>query len=1013
MKPPFRLIGKLAGSVPLLLLSSAAWPAELYISTFLGTNPLKDLEIELDGRVLGSTDQRGGIAAQLENGTHLLRVLEQGAEISQYSFELAPNENADVAITYTDFETAPEVSLDKYDPNAPEQGAPGVIQGQITDAEGNPLAGATARIEPSGAEVQSDAEGLFRIEAPRGQYTLSVSAEGYQDAQANGLRVAPDVGIAIDVALERPGAQDATEIGGASGEGPEEIVVVSSYNARKATTANIKRFSSAVTDAISVEDLVRAGDSDVAASLKRVVGVSISGGRYAIVRGLDGRYIASTLNGNLLPSTDPFRRDVQLDLFPTDILGGIEVQKTFTADMPGDTTGGIIKIGTRDIPNEYINSLSVSGGYLSGVTGDKLLSYHRGGSDWLGYDDGERKLPGALDSASNGGLNFTICQVAGQTGCTSQQEAARLASLLPNHYATQSRTAQPQMGISYALGNSFATDGGRFGLYGAATYDSGAKSRQNAHVDSATTLSNYARDAFTTATSAYLVGGYESDNGWSITSKTLYLHDSEDTTVFEEGLDKTEENSFSRVMLEWVERQLVSEQLSGTWKLFDTHKLEWRAGVSQTTRLSPDRRAYSYLGNTLVASSVERSYSDLSEDAIDFGADYSLPISFGDNIATNTKFGVLYNKRDRTNELVRIGVRPGDQLADLSQDIETLLSPEAFASDEFRLRGSSTITDTYDGEQEAIAGYVTTQIDLGTAWTIYAGVRQDNFEQTLDFPNSPGAHVSLKSDELLPSLSGLYRIGDNWQVRLGYARTVSRPNITELAPSRFYDDLGREYIGCPTCVASNIDNYDARVEYYFDRNDSVSFAVFHKNITDPLERSVADGSGSATNALTFRNNEKATISGAEVDGNRSFLLSDDHMLSLGANLSVFDSKITLDDVGQRLEVSDSRKLQGQSPFLANLRLGYDHFPTKQRATLTANYFDDRINIVTRAPQKPIYEAGRIAVNLTYEKEFVNLSKLSFRIQNLLDAKTRFVQDGKTIESWKSGIEFTLGYNYRF
>ncbi len=1012
MKSPIRCAGRLAGSVSLLLLSSAAWPAELYVSTFLGTNPLKDLEIELDGRMLGSTDHRGGIVAQLEGGTHLLRVLEQGAEISQYRFELAPNENADVAITYSDFETAPEVSFDKYDPSAPEQGAPGVIQGQITDAEGNPLAGATARIEPSGAEVQSDAEGLFRIEAPRGQYTLSVSAEGYQDAQASGLRVAPDVGIAIDVALERPGTQDATEIGGAS-DGPEEIVVVSSYNARKATTANIKRFSSAVTDAISVEDLVRAGDSDVAASLKRVVGVSISGGRYAIVRGLDGRYIASTLNGNLLPSTDPFRRDVQLDLFPTDILGGIEVQKSFTADMPGDTTGGIIKIGTREIPNEYINSLSLSGGYVTGITGDKLLSYHGGGMDWLGYDDGERDLPGALDSASNGGLGLNICQVSGQSGCVSQSEAARLAGLLPNHYNTESRKAAPQLGLSYALGNSFSTDAGRLGVYGVATYDSSATSRQNARVDNISTLSTYARDAFKTATSGYVVAGYESDSGWTINSKTLYLHDSEDTTVFEQGFDKIEENNFSRVMLEWVERQLVSEQLSGTWKLFDTHKLEWRTALSQTTRLSPDRRAYSYLGNSLVVSSVERSYSDLTEDAIDFGIDYSLPFSFGDSVSTSTKFGVMYNKRDRTNELVRIGVRAGSQSADLSQDIETLLSEQAFQDDEFRLRGSSTVTDTYDGEQESIAGYVTTQIDLGTAWTIYAGVRQDNFEQNLDFPNSPGTTADLKSDELLPSLSALYRLGDDLQFRLGYARTVSRPNITELAPSRFYDDLGREYIGCPTCVASNIDNFDARVEYYFDRNDSVSFAVFHKNITDPLERSVADGSGSATNALTFRNNEKATISGAEVDGNRSFLLSDDHMLSLGANLSVFDSKITLDDVGQRLELSDNRKLQGQSPFLANLRLGYDHFPTKQKATLTANYFDDRINIVTRAPQEPIYEAGRIAVNLTYEKEFVNLSKLSFRIQNLLDAKTRFVQDGKTIESWKSGVEFTLGYNHRF
>lgn len=1004
----------LFGAATLALMSGSALSAELYLNTFLGSNPLKDLEVELDGRLLGTTDANGAVSGELKEGAHVLRVLEKRVPLTEYRFELAPGQSADLSLTFTDFAQPPAANIEKYDPATAAQGAPGLIEGTVSDGEGKPLAGAVVHIEPANLETVTDESGRFSLQAPRGIYELSIRADGYQTVSTTGLRVAAGVGTAMNATLNPEAVQ---EIGGGSSsgkgaDGVEEIVVTGSYKPRS-TPAGIERFSVAVTDAISVEELVRAGDTDVAASLRRLVGVSVTGGRYAVVRGLDGRYIAATLNGNLLPSTDPFRRDVQLDLFPSDILGGIEVQKSFSADMPGDTTGGIIKIATRDIPDQYVNRLSVSGGFVSGVTGKGLVRYRGGDGDEIGYDDGIRELPGDVDRATNGGLNFRLCQVEGQTGCVSQVEAARLASLLPNIYKVKEEKAAPKFGAAYSLGNSFDLDIGRVGVYGVATYDNSNASRQDASVDNVTTRSTYQRDTFNTALTGYLVAGIESVDGWTATSKTLFLHDSEDNTTFESGFDKNEDNNFDRILLEWIERQLISQQLLASVPLFDTHKLDLHASISQTTRMSPDRRTYNYLGGSLVVSSVERSYSDLTEDAIDAGVDYTLPIEISDSVNSNIKFGGLYDNRDRNNDLVRLGLRTGNRTADLTQDVETLLSFENFANDSFRLRGTSTLTDTYVAEQETAAGYLSTETNFGESFTVVAGARQDNFKQSLSFPNDTTSAVSLKSNELLPSLGTIYRYGDDLQVRANYAMTVSRPNITELAPSRFFDDKGREHVGCPTCTASTIDNYDLRVEYYFSREDSISFALFYKDITNPLERSVADGSGSATNALTFRNNEGATVKGLELDGNKSFLFAEAHQLSLGANVSFIESKIELDDVGRRLESNDSRKLQGQSPFLANMRIGYDHFPTSQKATLVINYFDDRIDIVTRAPQAPIFEAGRATVNLTYEKEFANLSKLSFRIENLLDAKVRFVQADKTIESWANGIEFTMGYSYNF
>jgi TonB-dependent receptor len=1044
MKSLNRSLGQFLGLISLALIGSAAFAGELYVNTFLGTNPLQDLEVELDGRELGATDKSGAVVTELSEGKHVIRILEQNVQLTSYSFELAPGESADLSITFTDFAQQPEVSFDKYNPEQIEAGSSGVVSGQITDADGAPLSGATILLEPMGIDklrvqeapeaVVTDDQGQFSVDAPRGRYSLNVAHEGFESAQADNVRIVANVGIVMNVALQPLNAVQ--EIGGASSGTDDvvemaEIVVVGTYQPR-AKTVDVERFSVAVTDAISVEELLRAGDSDVAASLKRVVGIAITGGKYAVVRGLDGRYISATLNGDLMPSTDPFRRDVQLDLFPSDILGGIEIQKSFSADLPGDTTGGIIKIKTRDIPKEYVNSLSVSGAYITGVTGEDLATYEGSDTDVFGYDDGLRDLPGAVYNATNGGRSFRVCQTDTQTNCAPPPVAVDLAESLPNIYNPKTESSGPNLGLAYSLGNRFDVGMGDLGLYGTLTYDHGYKSRQDAFTDGPQKRSTYVRDTEETAVNGYFVAGLESNAGWDVFSKTILLRNSESVTEIESGEATQDEQIFSEVLLEWVEREYLGQQLSGKNHFFDDNELEWRAGISRTSRQSPDRRSYEYRGSSdptanpnmdtrLVPTGLERSYSDLTEDGLDLGLDYLLPVDLTDDIESKFKFGFLYNNRDRDYELVRIGF-DYDTASDLDlrQDVESLLIPENFESGAFTLAARTTPTDAYEAEQESVAYYAQAETNIGFAWTAVIGVRQDDFSQKLSFPNSTANSVDVDSNELLPAAALIYRPSDHWQFRGGYSLTVSRPNVTENAPTRFFDERGREYIGCtasgaPACIASKIDNYDLRAEYYFDNDDSISLALFAKDISDPIERAISDGSGSATQALTFRNNESAKVSGIEFDTNLTVLDLGDHVVRFGGNVSFIQSEITLTQRSRELEAegADGRDLQGQSPMLANMQIGYDHFPTNQRLTFLVNYFDDRIDVVARRPQSPIYEKGRATLNLTYEKEFENKSKLGFKIKNLLDEKVQYEQDGKIVESYKEGTEFSLGYTYKF
>lgn len=988
--------------------TAPAEASDLLISTFYESRPFEGLDVELDGRLIGQTRGNGEAKSPLQQGEHVFRIRKGDAVLAERKFSVKPDESAEAVVTFTSFDQAPEISLEIYGVDAVGLGTPGTVSAVVRDPQGAPLPGAVLRLEPSGLQAISDEAGSVSLQAPRGLYTLKVEHQNYAPAQISDFRIVANVGVVANVSLQ----PKSVEAAGGKTDGIEEIVVLGSFKPRTSSIA-IEKSSMAITDAVSIEDLLRSGDSDVSVALKRIVGVSVSGDRYAVVRGLDGRYIASTLNGTLMPSTDPFRRDVQLDLFPSGMLGGIEIQKSFAADLPGDTTGGVIKMKTRDLPTEAVNQISVSASYLTGVTGKDIFSYAGGQTDWLGIDDGTRALPGALDAATNGGLDFSICQVSGQQGCVSQARAAALAARLPNIYNPQSKGALPAFDISYALGDTRAIELGTVGAYGSVAYGSSTQSRQNAFIDDLFQKSRYTLDQINTDLNAYLVAGLKADAGWEFLSKTIILRKTEDTTTINEGLDVAEGLDFSRVILEWVERQLLAQQFEGKLKLFGDHELSAHLGVSQSSRQSPDRRSYKYLGDFLALSTVERSYSDLSENGLDASLDYKIPYLFSDEVYGDLKAGFLGSARRRDLELVRIGFRQGSNPVALNDDPESLLTAENFAQDAFRLEARSADTDTYKADQDAVAAYLATETHLGERYSLAAGVRYDSYKINLDFPNSPFiAPVELKSNKLLPAVSAIFRPVPDVQLRAAYSATVSRPNITELAPSRFYDENDFEYIGCPRCTASTIDNFDIRAEYYLDDKNSVSAALFYKDIKDPLEVSVADASGSSTNSLTFRNNEGAKLYGLELDSNVSISRWDNYGLSGGANVSLIRSEIELNDVGRRLEVDPKRDLQGQSPMLANAQLSLEHFPSSQQLTVLANYFDDRIDRIARN-QPSILESGRISLNLNYEKRLQDRSKVRLGLKNLLDAKTQYTQGGKVIESYRRGVEFSMGYSYNF
>ncbi|TVZ38058.1 TonB-dependent receptor-like protein [Alteromonadaceae bacterium 2753L.S.0a.02] len=810
----------------------------------------------------------------------------------------------------------------------------------------------------------------------------------------------------------------------------EEMMVLASYTPMENST-DVERQDSEIVDAIDSDQLEKFGDADVAAAVKRVAGVSIQDDKYAVVRGLDARYISSTLNNNLMPTTDPLRRDVQMDLFPSNILGGIQIQKSYSADMPGDSTGGSIGMATKDLPDELITKLSGSLGYNFDVTGNDIVTYEGSGSDWLTYDDGLREVPSDVESTfqgSDGSVNIQTCDFDDPSCDITNERNAALSQQFPVIYNVKTESASPNWGLGVSHGNRFDKSFGSIGYYGALSLKNKTSARIDAVKDNPDEVSTYERSKKTSRLNGYFVFGLEDNHDGEWLSKTIWLRQAEDTTRVESGLSTYDDRYYDEATLRWNEREFFAQQFSGKHFFFTTHELEWRVGLSNTTMYEPDRRTWLYIGGQFLPRSTERRFSDLSEDGTDFGVSYLFPVDFSASVSTAFKAGYLYNKKDRNWKQSRYSFEPGinGMPTDRTTDVETQLSLDNLAGMNYRLAKKTDIYDTFAADVEVNAFYLNTETTIADSVTLVVGVRQEAFTQVLGYPNEPESSTTadpvdngdIDESKALPAVSINYAIGDNWQVRASASQTLSYPGVVEKSKASLYDpDTDEQIFGNPNLVVAEIDNYDLRGEYYFEDGGSITLALFSKSITNPIEKALPDGSGSAVDGYTFRNSKSADLVGVELDFSKVLMETSSIALDLGGNVSVIESEVDLDQRSIDLEGQDAvgRKLQGQSPLLANLHFGFEHFASQQQVNLLVNYFDDKIHKVGRGAIGNTVEKGRITLDLNYSVEFVNESKIDVKLANILNEATEYETDhnSKIIESYKEGMELSVGYSYKF
>ncbi|MES2497444.1 MAG: TonB-dependent receptor [Pseudomonadota bacterium] len=881
--------------------------------------------------------------------------------------------------------------------------------------------------------------------------------------------MSPAALLAQTAAAPAPASPPAAQV---PNEEPEEQVEISTLGASTGRDIvvtgrrqqNIVRATPQVVSVLSSADIARTGDGDIAGALQRVTGLSVVGNGFVYVRGLGDRYSLALLNGSPLPSPEPLKRVVPLDLFPTSILASSLVQKSYSVNYPGEFGGGVINLTTKAIPTEAFLSV---GGSIAGdsvTTGNLGYTYYGSDYDWMGFDDGTRDIPAGLKTAIKNSGTTPIVQGANYSAADLQGFAASLSNA-DTALLQRNRNIPANFSADLTGGTSIETDSGRVGFLAAFGYSNNWRTRdvlQQASIDPG--LAGIPQSQFQTVITDNRVtvngllglGAEVGDHKFRWTN--LFIRDTVKQGRLSAGYNRSVEDqdpalppSLLKQNTYWFERQLIDTQ--GVAELrFDQFSIDLRGTYANSQRESPYERSFSYAYNPAVGDytnnlasggqSADIAFSDLNEDVYAGSADFGYKLD-GALKGTLTA-GYAYNKTKRTSERYQFQFfRPTGALgqAVAQERPDYLLSDYNVYTYNIQLRDVSGADGSraYDAGLEINAGYGQAEIELDNGLRIQGGVRYETAKQTVT-PDS-GASTNLSKSYFLPALTLTYNLQDEMQFRVAASKTVARPQFRELARQVYQDfDSDRQFTGNPFLIDSQLYNGEARFEWYFDRNQRVSLAGFYKKIKNPIE-AAAFFAGGGVLRTGFANAPEAQLYGVEVDVEKHFALDtlggdffSTKRLVVIANYTWTQSKLKVDKstvIGPDLSpvaadalFRDGAPLTGQSDHIANLQLSFEDTETLSQITMLLNYASERVT--NRGPiqgtlsQPDIKEKPGFRLDLVGRQGFKLLGtdmELKIEARNLTGTPYKEFQEAGSniiyLNKYKVGRSFSLGLTANF
>ncbi|MFA5256880.1 MAG: TonB-dependent receptor [Opitutales bacterium] len=780
-------------------------------------------------------------------------------------------------------------------------GAVGVVAGKVVDGStGKGISGVSVSISGTGLYTTSGIDGQYRIaDVPAGTLTMTFYKGGYEYSAVKDVDIQTGMLAKVDMAMNpRAYEEDEFDVNGDIVMLDAITVVASQLQDSQVGLQQLRSKSLNVSDAIGADDFSKQGLGDAAEAMSRVTGASVMDGKYVLIRGLGDRYANTQLNGVAMPSADPDKRAVQMDQFPTDLLESIQTAKSFTPDMAGDFAGGSVNIRTKNFPDQFFASVSMSVGYNSNVTGKDILSSREGVSS-DGIDAGNRWAP----ETPEGLVLAQTAYTKARTRTDPTLEPAHILSDFSNQFQhsmfPKTITAHPNMGFSASVGSQNNLGGDRrIGYTLSFTYDRDVSGFDDGFLSSYKSLEapkfiydtnpddypfydrlegktlpwgethwGYTKSTQSVTWGAFAKIAFQSNANNEISLDLYHNQYAEDET--RRGVGVEPENYptmiYENYSMLYTERGMSSVQLHGKHSLVWLHdvKVEWGTSWNRSTQKQPDFRVLQTLYDvdseeysTNTAFQPSRFFRDLDEISKDGNLDISVPLRLFNDMESTIKFGALYSRTNRTYSEDQYTAYIGrGSTAITSWDQER----NAFADGTIGVLGTTdngsggwlvdfgwtvyptnTYVSNYEGKQEVGGTYAMADLVYSEHWRVVAGARAEHTGlRVTTFKSLDGSiadQASILQTDILPAASLIYTIKEGMNLRFAYGATIARPTFKELTSARIYDPFRREYYqGNAGLVMTSIDNFDLRWEWFMDKGEMVAVSMFYKLMDNPIE----------------------------------------------------------------------------------------------------------------------------------------------------------------------------------
>ena len=658
--------------------------------------------------------------------------------------------------------------------------------------------------------------------------------------------------------------------------------------------------------------------------MKQVTGAVVEGGKYIVMRGLGDRYSLSQLNGVTMPSTDPYRNSSSLDLIPSQMIDNIITTKTFTPDLPGNFSGGLVNVTTKSFPSKFNLYLGVSTSYNTQASGiDNFLGHgtDAGDKDWLGFDDGGRALPRILENeASRNLLTQNAYLFARNPNPANDQLRAVLnesAKTLSNTFTPTEKSTTPNYGLNFSVGDNIKLFGNQLGYTLGVNY-----SREYTHYNDGAvntyvtsdpqTLFGYQQLNETKSVETPHLGGlfnlsYKFGSNHSLSFNGIYNNDTDIIGRQQKGKFvgqiSTPGADFLTNSLEFIQRQYVSYQLSGkhVFPKLKGAEIEWSGSTNESFQKEPDTRYFAYVNyidddgnNTYGINDAEfrppfHFFRELKDESTNAKLDITLPFLRGDNPnSTNAiKFGGLYNSMTRSfseyqfSHQRHAGIPSTLFFNNFQGDFEGFfnynnlgiidtiyddLNPNTIKQYGVGYHYVNQVNNKnfYDGEQKISAAYLMLVYNILPRLKAIGGVRLETTDMRVVSRDTSITPSTIDLTDYLYSVNLIYALTEKSNLRLAASKTLARPNMRELAPFEQFDTKNGFFnIGNPNLKRTLIQNYDIRYEFYPDLGELFAVSAFFKRFDNPILRTF---SPSATiPELGYLNIDNARVYGLEFE----------------------------------------------------------------------------------------------------------------------------------------------------